>query len=108
MHERTVAPRLLLAGKLIQLLGDFAVEEGGKARVGLNEAECHLLGNDVAKRLAAREKPVPALAMKEGAAVEAVLWTKQRDQIGPVPLLNRPLDHNVERIRNCVLRDDCL
>src|SRR5439155_19110473 len=91
---------------LIQLLRYLAVEERGKPRIALDQAERHILGSDVAERLFTRRKCVPALAVDEGAAVETVLGTEQRQQIAAVALLDRTLDDHEQGIRRRILGDD--
>ena len=77
-HQRAVAPLFLVAGELIQFARDLAVEERGKPWIALDQPERHPLGGDVAQRLLPSHECVTAFAVDEGAAVEAVLGTKQR------------------------------
>src|SRR6516165_8912577 len=49
-----------------------------------------------------------APAMDEGTAIEAVLGAEQRQQIVAIPLLDRPLDDDVESIGRRVLLDNRL
>src|SRR5262249_171788 len=102
VHQRTIASCLLIARKLVEFLRDLAIEKCGKTGIGLNQVESDLLGDDVAKGFLARKKSVPALAVNQRTTIEAVLWTKQRQEIGVIPLFYRPLDDNIERLRECV------
>ena len=105
-HHRAVATLLLVAGKRLQLVGDLAVEERGEPRVALDQLERHVLRQHVTQRLLASHEGVTALAVDEGAAVEAVLGTEQRHQIAAVALLDRTLDDHEQGIRRRILGDD--
>ncbi len=105
-HQRAVAPLLFVAGEFIQLVRDFAVEERGKPGIALDHAERHVLGGDVAQRLFTGHECVTTLAVDEGAAVEAVLGTEQRQQIAAVALLDRALDDDEQGVGRRILSND--
>ena len=105
-HQRAVAPLLFVAGKLIQLVRNLAVEERGKPRIALDQAEGHALGASVAQRLLTRHECVAAFAVDEGAAVETVLGAEQRQQIAAVALFDGALDDHEQGAGGRILGDD--
>jgi hypothetical protein len=105
-HQRAVAPLLFVAGELIQLVRNLAVEERGKPRIALDQADGHALGARVAERLLARHECVAAFAVDEGAAVEAVLGAEQCQQIAAVALFDGALDDHEQGAGGRILGDD--
>ena len=91
VHQRTEARLVLLPRRLLELARDVEIEEGGEARILVDEAERDVTRQQVAERLLARDEGVRAAALHERSAVEDVARPAQRQHVGAVPLLRRCL-----------------
>ena len=92
----------------VELAGNVEIEEGGEARILIDEAKREVARQEVAQRLFARQIGVRPSALDQRPAVETLAWPPERDDLGALSFLDASLEDDEEAFGRCVPGEDRL
>ena len=97
-----------LAGDRVELAGNVEIEEGGEARILIDEAKREVARQEVAQRLFAREIGVRTSALDERPTVETLARPPERNDFAALSFLDASLEDDEEAFGRGVPGEDRL